>query len=356
MATDRTPKLTPKIRELVAADRNARPPVGRLTPAHVDALVAVATRRQEFAEPVVASRAIQALAAGARADVSVPVLGEIVSDRKAPTTDRVVAARELGRIASPEAEAALVGRMRDRDPRVRQAVFAGLGTFAGPPVLRRLTKLAEPDDVATERQLALTRALIAHRHGLDGPFLPEVQARKRRRGRPEQMLSLTLRTKTAKATAADRQRLLGPTYGVDLADRSYALMCGRAEWTVFVNQEVGESVTVLDHLVERPWIAAILARWFPERIATTTQYLLLTRPVDGAAHIDVVRADGEVLYTGSARHAGAALAFSITDVDRPGTARTHVAGRVTSKGIELDVADTFATRTATLSTEPVVVP
>jgi hypothetical protein len=356
VAAERRPRLTPKIRRLVTPDRLAPPPVGRLTEAHVEALSAVATRPEQFEELVSAPRAIQALAAGASPQVAIPVLQSVLASRRASSTDRVVAARELGTIATPEARSALLRRVRDSDPRVQQAVFAALGIFAGPEVLRSLAGVREPEDFAARRQLAFTRALIAHRYGLDGPFLPEARGMPRRRGSPREMITLTLRPRTPRATAADMERHLGPTYGIKFAERGYELRAGRAEWAVFVNREMTRSITSLERFFERPWIAAVLGRWFPERFANTTQYLVLTRPVDGSARIDVVRTDGEVMYTGTAEQIGEAISFAMADVDRPGTAPTNVRGRVGPEGLELDVTIPFGTRTGTQSTEPVIVP
>ena len=344
MASERPRRLTPKVRALVATDRQARPPVGRLTSAQVEVLKAIARREHEFAEPVSAPRAISALAAGASADVAVPVLETLLSNSKAPRTDRITAARGLGHIATPEAEQALLQNVRARDPRVQQDVLAALGMFAGPAAARQLGKLVAPLDPATRQQLALTRALIAHRHGLDGPFLPEARVVERRAGRPEQMTTLELRTKTAKTTAAALDRLRGSTYGIEFTDRAYSLRCGPTEWAIFINKEMGRSPTSLTHIFDRPWIAAILAQWLPEREAATTRFVMLTRPRGERVDIDVVRADGELVYTGTAEQVGSAIAFAISDVDRLGTAPMNIAGRITSRGVELETRVVFASR------------
>jgi hypothetical protein len=239
------------------------------------------------------------------------------------------------------------------DPRLQQAAFAALGLFADRSALNTLESLSEPGDEAARRQLSLTRVLIVHRNGLDGPFLPEMQGIPREPGAPERMNTVTLAMKTADAAAADQARLRGSTYGIQLADWAYALRCGRAEWTMFGNRDLGSSITANDRLCERPWIAALLARWLPPGIAPTMQYLVLSRPAGRSIRIDVVRGDGEVLYTGSAELAGSALSFAISDVDRPQTAPTNLAGLLDSDGVRLDVAIVFDTRIATRQTEPV---
>jgi hypothetical protein len=352
MAAKPRGRLTPKVRELVATDRQSRPPVGRLTTAQVELLTAVARGREEYDVPVSTARALGALAAGAKPEVAVPVLETVLADSKAPEADRIAAARGLGSVATEQAERALLEHVRIRDPRVQQDVFAALGLFAGPAAEQALAGLAPPANPFARRQLAFARALIAHRHGLDGPFLREARPVERRPGRPEEMTAFALGARTPNGTAADLERLRGPTYGVDFADRALSLTCGPAEWTIFVNQEIGRSALSPTNLFDRPWIAAVLAQRLPRREALTTRFALLTRPTGGQAHLDVARADGEIVYTGTAEPAGPGLAFTISDVDRPGTAPLNVVGRLTSRGIELETAVVFALRVGVRETLP----
>jgi HEAT repeat protein len=354
VAARRPSSLTPKIQELVATDRLSRPPVGRLTAAQVEQLVAVAQRRQRFEVPVSAVRAIGALAAGAKPNVAVPALKAVLSNSKAPRTDRIAAARALGTIATPQAERALLAHVRVRDPRVQQDVFAALGTFGGPAAARALGQLAAPSDHAARKQLAFARALIAHRHGLAGPFMTEARAIEHRPGRPEEMAALTLRMRTAKATAAAIDRLRGPTYGIDFADRAYLLRCGPADWTIFLNKAMGRSPRSPANLFDRPWIAAVLAQALPTRETLTTRLVMLTRPTGTQAHIDVARADGEIAYTGTAQPAESAIGFAISDVERSATAPLTVAGRVTPTGIAVETAVAFAARVGVRETASVV--
>ena len=109
----------------------------------------------------------------------------------------------------------------------------------------------------------------------------------------------------------------------------------------------------LDRLGDRPWIAAVVCRWYPVRTIATTQFVLLTRPAGAAAHIDVVRSDGEIVYAGTAQRRGAATTFSIADVQRAGTAPLRLAGRLSAKGVELEVALAGPRRIGTPDTEPV---
>jgi hypothetical protein len=119
-----------------------------------------------------------------------------------------------------------------------------------------------------------------------------------------------------------------------------------------VNRQLGSSFSARERLLERPWIAALLARWAPPAVAVTTQYLVLTRPVGQSVRIDVSRTDGVIAYTGSAEPTGNELAFSITDVDHPQTVPTILSGTLEADGVRLDVAEVAAERVGKRQTQP----
>jgi hypothetical protein len=240
----------------------------------------------------------------------------------------------------------LLSHIRARDPRVQQEVVAALGRFAGEAAGRRLGKLEAPADLATYRQWVFARALIAHRHGLEGPFLAERLFVERSRGRPEQMASFSARTRTAKATTSVRAKLRGEHYGIDFADRCHAIECGPVKWEIFINSELTQSSRGLEKLFERPWLAGVLAQWLPQEEALQSRYVILARSSGRAARLDVVRADGEVVYTGTAGLSGSAIGFRLSDVVRAGTAPLNVTGRLTPSDIEIERATVFASRVA----------
>ena len=335
MATPRSPRLTPKLRDLVATDRLGRPPVGRLTDAQAQALATVALEEHTFDERVSASRALTALATG-RPDAAMPVLTRVLANADAPRSNRVTAATALGSIATPEAEDQLLAAARNRDPRVQQAVFAALGWFGGPRAALELDKV-QASDAHARQQLQLARALIAHRHGLDGPFLPPAPTGRSRLTRRSSTAPLSLSAKTPKATSNDLARVRGPMFGLPAAPRGYALRCGRREWTIFIHEDLG-TLRAQKRLTERPWIAAVLGSWYSDRLLAVTQYVVLTRPDSGAAHIDVVRSDGEILYTGTATPNGTGTDFAIINVERGATAPLRLEGRLAGRGVELEVA------------------
>ena len=307
-------------------------------------------RRSRTDEGLLSHKALQALAMGAPAPVATLVLRNVLRDARAPRADRVTAARLLGTIGTKEAWNVLDGAIRDRHPRVRQAVFASLGQIGEPTDLKKLRQLADSDDRHTARQLEFARALIAHRHGLDGPFLAAPFLVERTMGPSEQMIELTLKAKTAKAMAGDMLRWKGTRYGIEFGQAGFALRAGRAEWTVFVNGALGQSANTLSPIFERPYIAAVLARWNAEHLALHIQYVALTRPDGKSVSIVVVRGDGEVMYTGTADLIAGNIAYAMSDIDRPGTAPTNVRGIVGRAGLEITVAVPFGSRVGTRAT------
>jgi hypothetical protein len=344
--------LPPAIRELVADQARGRRHVRSLSDAELQLLTAVARDGPDVDVPISRRRALDVLATVASADFAVPVLEQVAGDRTAERADRVAAIRGLGSVATPAAEELLLGFAADADPNVRREAFAALGTFAGMTALSTLAGLEEADDDASRRQLALARAAIAHREGADGPFLPEVSGRHPEHPGPGNRLTVNLELKSTEATTEDAERFRGPSFAIELADRAYGLRCGRAEWSVFVNRDLGSSFSARERLLERPWIAALLARWAPPAVAIPTQYLVLTRPVGRSARIDVSRTDGVVAYTGSAQPVDDALAFSVTDVDRPQTVPTVLSGALEPDDIRLDAAVVAAERVGRRQTRP----
>jgi hypothetical protein len=336
----RPPRLTPAVHRLVALDLHHRPAIGRLTAAQVGMLTQVARTPQAFEERVSAPRAIEALARGAKAGAAIPVLARIVGEQSASIPARIAAARELGLLAKPDAERALLRRAGVEHPRVQQAVLRALGAIGSPAALRPLARLPESADAATRRQLAFARALIAHRHGLKGARLPPVEGEPRR---PEQVgnrTTLTCTLATAAATAKDRERLAGSVYGIDLAGRAAKLVCGRTEWSVFFNRDV-EPSQMAKRLRKRPWVLGLMAGWQGERQMAIVKHVILTTPDGNGARVDIVRRDGERIYTGRMTTDpitadSVKVRFTITDVDRPATAPTYVDGHVTARGIELE--------------------
>lgn len=346
MQADQARRLTPKLRELVATDRLARPPVGRLTRRHVEDLRALVADPSGYDERVSVPRALAALAAGTRPAVAVPVLREVLGDGDADTAARVAAARGLATVGSPAAADALADALAVRDPRVQQAVAAGLAEVGGERALRALVKTPTPAEPFVRRQVRFATAVVAHRLGrTDGPFLPETPAPPDRDADDVASVPVAVRLRSASATEELLATVVGPRFGVELAERSLAVECGGARLSLLVNAEVGESVGSPATLFERPLVAGLLASEYPVGIRTTARMVVLTRPTgDDEARIEIVRRDGRVAYVGTVERAGRGVSFRVTDVDQPASARTLVVGTLTGRGVSLDVGRSAARR------------
>lgn len=335
--------LDPKLRDLVAKDRHARPPVGRLTDAQVQALAAVATRRGPRDDTVSAARAIAALAKGAPAADVLPVTQAVLADESAPQADKIAASRALGQLATSGAERVILEHVGKPAPRVQQELLAALGTFASPKAAPALAALTVGDDPAVRRQLAYTQALLAHRHALDGPFL-EPRAAAEPPPQPDGATELSVAVKPAQAAAADRKKLVGSTFGVPFAARALGLKCGPADWTIFLNESIGPTAKELAPSFQRPLLAGVAAQRYPGGERLETRMTVLTRPAGDGVRVELVRADGAVMYAGSAKRSGADVTFTITDAEGSGAAPTRLTGAVTARGVELRSSAVSPTR------------
>lgn len=340
--------LTPKVRALVSPDRQSRRPVGRLTAPQIDALTAIATGVLIDAEAS-AQLAISALAEGAP-DRAIPVLRIVLTDVSRSQSDKISAARALGSIGSAEAEAVILESFPQADARVQQELLGSLGKFGSKRVTTAFSWQSALDDPATQRQLDFARALISHRHGLDGPFLSLVSAAEPAPLDDDALAEVELRIKAPAATAVDRQRLVGSTYGIDLDVRSIGMRCGPTDWTLFLNSSLGPSLAELEPLFARPWLAGVLAQRYPGRERGSIRLVVLARPIDNEVRLEFARADGEVIYVGNVQRAGDRLEFAVSDVDRPGHVPTSVTGTIGPRDIVVTRSMTLATRSGVRDT------
>ena len=342
-------KLTPKVRSAVQSERMDRESFVRLTASQAEALASVALGDVESRDtsPV---RALRALARSAKPEVAVPTLAEVLGRPAGDVNARVVAASELGAISSPLGERALLRAASDADVRVRDSAIRSLGVFAGKSALERLD--VETTDAATRRELALARALIAHREGIPGFTLDPVEGRVVTAADVGQQSTLRFSLVPVKQSAALRGRLVGPTYGIPLGDRAAELTCGAREWTVFFHAALTPDA-IAGRLGDRPWLAGILARRQLGGRQAVPQQLILTRPAGDRIRVDIARLDGTVLYTGTASATGDELAFTVSAVERPGVAPTTIVGSIGSAGIVVKSVVAAARRLPASTTAPV---
>jgi hypothetical protein len=351
------PALTPALRRLLiaGADAGIERAEPALSSADLESLVATARGDASAAPGLSPHRAIRLLAVASPA-LATPLLDELACSSAATITDRVAALRGLGRVATGEAQRLLLRHAGDpTSPRLQQAALASLGLFADRSALDALARVPEPFDAAVRRQLAFTRALLAHRAGLVDTLATDTQGIRRTTGDTGHSTGISLKLQSADATRADMARLRGSKYGIALAERAYTLRCGKAHWSVFGNRGLGPSITANDLLFKRPWIVALLARWMPPDATAVTQHVVLSSPAGRTVRLQIFRADGELVYAGWGEPRGAGLYVEIADVDRPQTAPTFLAATMDAEGVRLETASTSMTRIATRLAEPVKV-
>lgn len=347
MGTDPQSRLSPALLAVVASDRMTRPRPSRLSAEDRAALLDLVVGEKAPDPEVRRDLAVRALAAGSDPRDAVNALAQVLRARAIGTTERVIAADELGRLETEETAAVLSRFTADDDPRVRQAVFAGLGRSGRTDALAALPE-SDPD-AAARRQLLFARALIAHRAGVDGPFLPDGPAA---RGEPgaQGAAAVDLRPPTGKGAP---ERVTGGTYAIDVAELRYELQCGGNTWTTLLNGDVVRAGGI-DHqrLFERPWIAALLARWILEGREAIVQHVVLARPVDASVRLDVVRSDGTVTYTGSAERDASGLRFVVRAADGAAVPSVYVEGRAGPDGVAFIRAVASSSRGGTRTPEP----
>lgn len=344
------PDLTPRLRSLLDPERRVLS--GRLGEQLGERDV---ESIQEFLEagpsrPAGAdlSHAIGMLAARDRSDRTAAGLARLAADPEEGVVARTVAAASLRLLPTVEARAAAATLVDVPEQSVRLAAVEALGCIGDEGSLRQLDSMGQPTAGAEVRQRDFARALIAHRLGRASEYLPYRPGVARRPGSQQDYVDLSLRPLRARAVAVQVESFRGSDYGVTFSRRvGFQLRAGRAVWSVLVNDALGDGTASFVRsrgLFERPWITAVLARVQDRTDRSAPQYVVLTDPDEAGARLVVVRTDGEVMYSGSLSGPGDMLRFVVRDIARRGTAPTHVKGRLTPQGIEMDLSIPFGRR------------
>jgi hypothetical protein len=134
------------------------------------------------------------------------------------------------------------------------------------------------------------------------------------------------------------ERFEGSNYGIELSQSiGFQVTAGKAKWVLFVKKRSAED-GIIKSINRNKTIMGLLSRWVVETGEYQPQYVVLTNPVeDGQVQIMVVRSDGEVFYSGKAAVKRNILSFIMSDIKRPGTAPTKVKGKLTLRGVQLEV-------------------
>lgn len=325
--------------QIVATDRLplSEPGARRLTPTEVASLKQLASRKVRPPGEANVGRAIAALALREPSPQVARILARFLADEREDRTDRATAAIGLRLMSSQAARAGLVAALRTPDHVVRLETLKSLGAIGDADALTALTRMSPPEHEAERRQLALAKALIAHRLGRRGHRLTFRRGASSPGARKDRT-KMSLRSLKPATVRSHVDSLRGTSYDIPLSHRvAFTVDVESVRWTLFVNEEVAGDGD-FSGLDRRPWLAGLVARWDERTKSCAVQHLILTDPLTRGAALTVVRSDGRVSHAGRVSLPDGPLSFAVRDVARRGGAPFGVEGRVTARGVELDLS------------------
>lgn len=344
--TNGTP-LPKRVQQLIASNRR-RPTfhvIAQMDEQDVVALKSVVAHDVALPEGALFHRAVAALVDKEKSPEVGSLLTRLVSDESENIRNRVYAAAELARFKPDTVEQGLIKNLRVSDPLLKTQIVKTLGCIGGTAALAKLDELPESPQAYTKKQVVFAKALISYRLGLDRDDLPFIQGKERLASTSRELINLSLRKMKKNSVASNLKKLLGWRYGIDLSDGfGFGLDAGKSHWALFINRQL-QGERLFSAIKRRKYITGLLSLQEARTNTFAVQYIVLTNPKEQELDISVVRTDGEVFYTGKADLSGGILRFRMFDVERKGTAPTNVQGRLTTKGIEIDVCIPFGKRT-----------
>jgi hypothetical protein len=339
-------KLPQRVSDFISVDKRSLSPatVAAMSKADVAALKDIVGKRTVLEGPFRFDKAIAALAMKEQSPEVCALLKAVVADKAEPAGIRAVAAAKLVLMPEKEAEGALVANLGVADPLVKAKVMKSLGCIGGKTALARLKTLREPAEAFVKKQWLFAKTLIAYRLDLDEEHLPFMKGKERTAGKDADLVKLSLRRLNRRAVGTALQRFPGCRYGIDVSEQSgFELTAGRSRWALFLNREL-QGLGIFANIKKRKFITGLLSLYDKRTDSYSVQYVVLSNPANKAVEIMLVRPDGEVFYSGKADASDGIMNFRIQDIDRPGTAPTTVKGRLTLKGVMLDVCIPFGHR------------
>jgi len=272
------------------------------------------------------------------------ILGQILSDHNEDTDIRAVAAVNLSFLPTEFAEPVLLKNLDVDDDMLQFKVIKSLGRIGGENSLRELDKISDFKIEFVQKQFTFAKALISYRLGLERDDLPFVKGTDRKPGKKEDLIKLTMKQLKSEDITKSLDLLEDSTFGIDL-DKNFGfeLNAGRAKWNLLLNSDCVKKDILLS-ISEQRALIGLLGRYIEETGTYSVQYVVLTTPHNTSIDIMVVRTDGEVFYSGRANIENDIMNFSISDIERPGTAPTKVTGELTEKGIKFKVVIPYGRR------------
>lgn len=271
------------------------------------------------------------------------LLGQVLRDTHEPRHHRAVAAIELGRIASPDAERILLDCLTRVDS-VFPEIVRALGKIGNEPVLQAIDRLQPPSSALGRRAATFAAALIAYRLNLPGhelPFpsrrdlvdLPQVNVHKINSGVADE------------TTAREVLDGLGRSpYGVELEPTAMTRVNCGGEITVVCGNRKFAGPQFGRRIGGRPAIVALMASQSPETRRYSVSSLVFSQPLsDNVLGLTVWRPSAKIIMASEALLLEDRIDFELRAVKRPGATPVAISGRMA--GGQLQITEAVASRT-----------
>ena len=331
LLTDRRPLTKSRVKEISSNERKS--------------LANIAAETLRPVDDYIRTRAIAGLALrGNPKDAE--ILAQIVQNSKEDSRLRLQSVMGLCHLPGPEAEQSLIHSLAIKEEVIHIRAIQALGRIGTSNGLEALRQLTTPASSAESKAVRLAKALISFRHDLDQGDMPFVPGRTEMPDNISATLPVKVRRVKSRKVKTARDTLEGGEYGISVHEKSgIEVICGRARWVLLLNELVADR-GLAKAIVDRKMILGLLARYARENRTYSVQYILLSRPrTDTSGELVGYRSDGTHCYSGTVSVRQKFLEFSISDLDRPGTAPAIIAGAIDSRRIRLDMAVTARSRT-----------
>lgn len=269
-----------------------------------------------------------ALLAASEYPERVEILAAILADRGEPAVIRAAAAIALGRIATAEAERALLDNLGSAEPRVQSEILRSLGRIGGERSLAAIEALEIREEDPRAEAARFAAALLAHRFRLPGHDLPFPDATMLLPTPEKGVREVRFSPVGPEEMPEILEGLRRQPYGIEYDTASFLRFdCGGETDVICLNRDF-TSPEGIGSLLERKALAGVVVLKSPETGMYSVSYLLLTSPEERVPGLRILapRCSGKPALAGTARGGAERLDFSLRAVDRSGARPVEVEG------------------------------
>lgn len=335
-------KLSPKLKRVVAEDAiDCLRGDLKLTKKDIGELSRLLSDRSAAKDGIDRKRAVNAFAQVADSEQSLDVLAKVLLDSGDSLSARLSAAAALGRLANTDAEKPLLKALTQSDGPLQREIVKSLGRIGSQGAVKALAKLDVGVNESLARSVAFANLLIHHRLGHEVDVLKPY-----REAASGRWVKQAVKPMDKKALKERIESLRGNTFGINPGrELGFSFNCGRVSNSLLVNEDIGVG-NIVKHLREKPRLAGLISSSDGDDSRSMVRFLILTQPSAEGVDIVVTRTSGEIMLTGSAQTEEGDGTFVLRDVAETGAPMT-IEGRLTDKGVTLDVSTLSQQRTRT---------